>query len=989
MQHAFPARGRAVALRLATAAVAFLWAGSCPAARADDAPPADDERQEAIDRHTEKGWKAFRSGNHEEVLQRMERLAALDPKDPLPKYLTARVHARTGKYEEALKGATDALAAHPEDRALEALRFDMLQRLGRSDEAATAASAALAANPEDLVARTVRGLLLEDRGRRKEAMAEYEAVIASYNKKDPPSEELPWVAQAAIRAHHLSTNPKEDLLPGALGLLKRRLEADPDDVDAQLVYANVFQEDHGASSQWTAGGKYRAILNQNSEIAEARVGQARIFLIRYDEAQAIRDCQRALATNPSLVPAMNILAAIHVGDGDYKKADEMWLRAYAVNPVDKEARAIRAARLFVSGEKAGYEAMEKELLAHDPTYGRLYTTVADLVGERQRRFDVAAELSEKAIAIDPNDDQAYVVQGVNLMNLGREDEARKSFEQSIDAAKGYKDLLRDNFLEVLEHLKTFVTTKSEHFVVKQHVSESAVMEPYLLPLLERAWKDLSAKYAFMPEGPVLVESFHRHDDFSVRSVGAQNIPALGVCFGKVITLDGPYSRGLGEFSWARTAWHEFAHVVTLQMSKGQVPRWLTEGLSVHEEKAHKPQWGREMEDELHDRWKNGRLLKMADINGAFRGPDVMFAYYQGGLIADFIQKEWGFEAVQKMLKRHADDVPTEKTFEEVLKVPLAEFDAKFTAYVGGLVAGYKRMPRWDEESKAAFEARTKKDARDAEAWVRLGWAHVQRGRPIEAGAALEKARAVSPDLPEAILLEGELAMRAQRLDLAEKHYRRFLDAGGDDLSCRMAMARIAMSVRHDSEEAVKQMNAAKACFPRYVGRGNPYLELAKLYEGESKPAKAVAELEAFAEIAQEDYGVRRKLAAWYKDRHDDAALLRVSEEMVEINPFGAKKGDPPDLDLHRDYAEALLRAGRKEEGVREWRVQTLLIDTLPEEARAKAGGVEARLALGNLYLELEKPDDALEQAQAALRLAPDSLPAKALKDRARAAGGGR
>ena len=380
---------------------------------------------------------------------------------------------------------------------------------------------------------------------------------------------------------------------------------------------------------------------------------------------------------------------------------------------------------------------------------------------------------------------------------------------------------------------------------------------------------------------------------------------------------------------------------------------------------------------------------MADINGAFRGPDVMFAYYQGGLIADFIQKEWGFEAVQKMLKRHADDVPTEKTFEEVLKVPLAEFDAKFTAYVGGLVAGYKRMPRWDEESKAAFEARTKKDARDAEAWVRLGWAHVQRGRPIEAGAALEKARAVSPDLPEAILLEGELAMRAQRLDLAEKHYRRFLDAGGDDLSCRMAMARIAMSVRHDSEEAVKQMNAAKACFPRYVGRGNPYLELAKLYEGESKPAKAVAELEAFAEIAQEDYGVRRKLAAWYKDRHDDAALLRVSEEMVEINPFGAKKGDPPDLDLHRDYAEALLRAGRKEEGVREWRVQTLLIDTLPEEARAKAGGVEARLALGNLYLELEKPADALEQAQAALRLAPDSLPAKALKDRARAAGGGR
>ena len=274
-------------------------------------------------------------------------------------------------------------------------------------------------------------------------------------------------------------------------------------------------------------------------------------------------------------------------------------------------------------------------------------------------------------------------------------------------------------------------------------------------------------------------------------------------------------------------------------------------------------------------------------------------------------------------------------------------------------------------------------------WVRLGWARAQRGLPIEAGAALEKAKAVKPDLPEAILLEADLAMKAERLDLAEKHYRRFLDGGNDDFACRMAMARIAMSVKHDSKAAVEHLNSAKACFPRYVGTGNAYLALAKLYEGEAKPKEAIAEYEAYADIQQEDYGVRRKLAAWYKDKKDDVSLMRVCEEMIEISPFGAKRGDVPDLDLHDDYAEALLRAGRKEEALRERRVQTLLIDGLPEDKRVEAGGVEAHLALGNLYLEMDRSDEALEAAYAALKLAPDSLPAKALRDRAKEAGADR
>jgi tetratricopeptide (TPR) repeat protein len=979
-------------------ALAFLFAAGGPAPRpaaADDVPaaPADEERQEQIERHTTRGWAAFRKGNHDEALLRMERLEKLDPKSPVPRLIRARILARTGKYADALSAIAtgapgDAAGTSPPlDPSLRALRFELLRRLGRHDEAATAAAAAIAANPDDVVARTMRGLLLEDRGRRTEALAEYDAVVAAYNAKDPRPEELSWVAQAAIRATWLSTNPADDMLLGAQKVLKRRIEADETDVDALLVYADLLQSQRGQDSQKNAGKYYKQVLDANPEIAEARVGLAKVALVFGGDDQATTLCRRALATNPNLVPALNVLAKIHVGDGDYEKADEMWKRASAVDPTDKEARAVRAARLFITGDRAGFDAMAREVLAFDPTYGALWWITADLVGTRQRRFDVAADLSAKAIEIDPRDPEAYVQRGVDLMNLGREAEAKASFTKAIEVAKGYSHVLRDNFLRVLAVVEKFQEAKSKNFVLRQNVLEAAVMEPYLLPLLEDSWTALSKKYGFEVDGPVLVESFHRHDDFSARTLGVTNIPALGVCFGKVILLDGPYARGLGEFSWARTAWHEFAHVVTLQMSKGQVPRWLTEGLSVHEERARKPEWGRDMDRELFDRWKNGRLLKMSEINHAFRGPDVMFAYFQGGLIVDHVTATAGFEAIQRMLRRFADDVPTEKVFEEVLKTPLADFDARFATYVESLVGGYRMVPRWDDESKKEFQARVEKDEKDAVAWARLAWAHHQRGNTIDGGAALEKAIALTPDAPEVVLLQADRAAKAGLEDAARKLYRRFLDAGHDDLGARLWLAKVAVKGEKGYEEAVGHYEAAKRCFPRFVGRGNPYLELAKLHRGAGKTEEAVRELEAYARLSSEDYRVRAELAAWYEKKKDDGAVLRLSQEMVEINPFGANRSDPPDLDLHRRYAKALRRAGRNEEAAREWKVQLLLLRLVPEAEREEAGALEAHLELGTLLLELGRSEDAYEQASAALGVDPDSAAAKELRKKALEAGG--
>ncbi len=980
---------------------ALLWLAALPPALADETPltEEEEERLEAIERHTEKGLKAFRTGNHEEVLARMKRLKRYDPDNALAPYLIGRVQERTGAYEDALKSVTEATGKHPDDRRLEALRFSLLLTTGEHQVAGTAARAALETNPSNMVARCVLAQTLEERGRRKEALAEYDKVVAQYNKMIRGGEEvesddtaLPYVAHAAIRATWLSPNASDDMLNPAVRLLGKYLKQDPDDFDVKYQLAEVYRSDRGPKGQSRARKHYTEILKANSEFADARVGIARTDLVFYQQSKALEGLKRALVTNPNHVPALALTAAINTSNGDYVAARKALDQALKINPTHKEARAVKAALLYIRGDTAGFAALERELLAYDPSYGELYRICAELVGERKRRYDLAKQLAEKAIAVDANDRDAYTVLGESLMNLGETDEALEVFRKGRVASKKYKDVRRDNWIEVLtEALPSFKTLKSENFIVRMPISEARVMEPYLLPLLEEAYDTLSKKYGFTPVSPTYADSFDRQDDFSVRSVGTAGLPALGVCFGRVITLLGPTAVPVGQFSWSRTAWHEFAHVMTLQLSKGQVPRWLTEGLSVYEEKSRRERWGREMEKQLYDRWHNGRLLKMSEINSAFRGPDILFAYFQGGLISEHLQQERGFEVIPQMLRKFAEDKSTKDVFKEVLNLDLDKYDEMFHAYVGSIVGGYKMVPIWDKESMEAFEVRVKRNPNDIEAHVRLAWGHFQRNNEIDAGGALEKAVKLDEDHPEVRLLLGAIAQKNRRADLAERHYSKVIDDGHDDLRARLFLAERALTQGGDSEVAIKHLEAAKTCFPRYVAKDNPYLQLARLYRGGGDLKKAMEELEAYAKIAAEDYGVRKELKAWYKRNKDTEAIVRVCEEMVDVTPFGAnvKRGEMPDMELHRDYAEALLELGRLEEALRERTVQVELGRLLKEEQQIEAGVIDDRLKLGNMLLDLDRAEDALEQAFAILRLDPTHAGGLMLKQRAMEADAGR
>src|SRR5438552_215201 len=247
-----------------------------------------------------------------------------------------------------------------------------------------------------------------------------------------------------------------------------------------------------------------------------------------------------------------------------------------------------------------------------------------------------------------------------------------------------------NTLKLMDSFEHFVRFDTTHFKVKLHEKEVAVLRPYVSELLEKAYNTLTVKYDFKPEGPITFEMYPDHADFEVRTLGLPGIGGiLGVCFGKLFVMDSPTARKPDSFNWGSTLWHEFMHVISLQITDHKVPRWFSEGLSVYEERKAFPGWGDDMKLDYLAAIKAKKLLPVAELNDGFIRPkyenQVLVSYYQASIICDYIDEKFGFAAIKKMLLLYKDGKSTAEVFKEGIGLTPEQFDAVFLEWVNNKV----------------------------------------------------------------------------------------------------------------------------------------------------------------------------------------------------------------------------------------------------------------------------------------------------------------
>jgi hypothetical protein len=284
---------------------------------------------------------------------------------------------------------------------------------------------------------------------------------------------------------------------------------------------------------------------------------------------------------------------------------------------------------------------------------------------------------------DPKSARALSYLGINALRTGEIARGRAALDQSFKLDP--YDPWSKNTLDLLDTFKDYLEVRTPRFIVMVERKDADLLAPYVELLAEQAYDSLAARYGFRPEPPIRIEIYRSHEDFSVRTVGLAGLGALGVSFGRVVAMDSPAARRVGEFNWGSTLWHELGHVFTLGATAGRVPRWLSEGLSVYEERRARPSWGEDPSPLFFATYAAGQLPKVSRLNDGFMRPafpaQVPLSYYLASMVGEMIETQRGIGAIRDMLDGYRRGLTTEQVFRDVLKVEPAAFDDAFDKWL--------------------------------------------------------------------------------------------------------------------------------------------------------------------------------------------------------------------------------------------------------------------------------------------------------------------
>ena len=565
-----------------------------------------------------------------------------------------------------------------------------------------------------VAARYEKAAVLEDTGKHSEAIAIHQKMIDNY---------MNGIIRAASDTYYVAMSMwAMEQFHDASNTFKVATQGNPKNAEAFMSWGDLLLEKY---NEQEAIASYSDALEIDPKMPEARLGIAKALRLG-DPEKSQAAFTEVIKVNPGYPEAALFLADQMIGSEQYDKAQTTLQLALDVNPQSPPALSLLASIGYLRGDQNEFNRLVQKVLATNPGYSDLYYTLADNAVS-VRLYKEAVAFAREAIRIKPNDYKAMSLLGMNLMRIGEAAEGRAMLDRAYEGDQF--NTWTYNTLTLLDSFKNFDFFESPRFKIMLHKKESAQLRPYVTDLLEKAYTELSAKYGFTPETPITFEMYPDHEDFAVRTLGLPGLGALGVCFGKMLVMDSPSARPPDKFNWGGTLWHEFAHVITLQMTDHKIPRWFSEGLSVFEERRGFPGWGDDLKPEFLMAFKEKKFLPIAELNDGFMRPkfsaQVIISYYQASMVAEFIDEKNGFAAIKKMLAGYKAGKSTEQVFQEALSLSTAQFDAQFNKWL-------------DDRTKGI-------DLKTFETTVSEGQKAMQAGETDKAIEALNKAVAMFPE----------------------------------------------------------------------------------------------------------------------------------------------------------------------------------------------------------------------------------------------------
>lgn len=775
-------------------------------------------------------------------------------------------------FRRASGGAVDA----------EVLTGDALRARGLASPAREAYQRALGGK-DSLTARLQLATFALEAGQRDEAMRAFDTFIDAYNahRTRLTADELRAVA---VACRFLGRDDPQ-LFKDALRAYDEAIARDSANLDTRTELGFLFLEKFNGTD---ARAMFEGVLASNPRHPRALLGMSRVlsFEGRGDASSLVR---QSLEINPSDPEARAISALLLIDVERYDEAAAEAIRGLAADTGAPSPLIALAAARFLSGDSANFARAMARAHARLPGAADAEVTLADVLA-RNRLYRQAVAFAEQGTRRDPKAARALALLGVNQLRIGRMTEGRANLDRAF-ALDPY-DVWAKNTLDLLDTFDGYVEVRTPRFIFVIEKKDAPLLSLYVAPLAEEAFDSLASRYDYRPVEPVRIEFFRSHADFSVRTVGLAGLGALGVCFGPVIAMDSPAARRVGEFNWGSTLWHELGHTFTLGASDHRIPRWFSEGLSVHEERRSRPSWGSDVTPEFLAAYQSGSLAPPSRLNDGFMRPrfpqEVILSYYQASLVAEWIEGEKGIAGIRAMLAAYRRGANTPQAMREVMGLDLATLDARFDAYVRGKFARELGAVAPERGGERAGEIRWGGAFADA---MRAATSHAERQQWDGAVRELERANGLLPSY------------------------------AGEDSPYR-TLARIHV-VRGDSAAALRELRAMS---DRSEVAYEANLELAAMAAARGDTATSLVALERVLYISPFDAAVHERLAHAAGKAGHHALAVRERQAVLALDPSDRVEAM---YQLARAYADAGQVAAARREVLR-------TLDLAPNFEKAQA-----------------------------------------------------
>lgn len=630
-----------------------------------------------------------------------------------------------GQYEECIDQASIAIASGDLSERWFILRINCQLTTGQYKEALDSLQEGLVANPNSIGLRLIghRVFRLNNEAQlAKEALVEIEDLI-DYRQ---------WRYRDAVNM----------VAQGRFKLLKR---VDAKEVMEQWLTPASTKSPYYAEPFLAIGQlglakhDYQLAADNFQKAAELQPSNPACF-IGLAEAWRPSDLEKsseaigtAMRLNDRYLPGLYYLVDDRIDSETYDEAQEYIDRILKINPQDVKGWTYQAIVAHLQNDVDLEASARKKAFA--PWDGN--PDVDYLMGKKlsqKYRFAEGARMQRRALTYDPDHLLAKIQLANDLLRLGNAEEGWRLADE-VYQRDGY-NVVAYNLVTLGNKVSKYTALERDGFIVRMEPHEAKVYGQMVLDLLSEAKKELTTKYDVEVAEPIFVEIFPRQQDFAIRTFGLPGGSGyLGVCFGRVITMNSPKSQVRLGSNWKSVLWHEYCHVVTLQKTANKMPRWLSEGISVYEEVLKNPAWGQIMTPEYRERFLEDDFKPVSELSSAFlkasSGADVQFAYYESSLAVKFLIEKYGIDT----LKRILNDLRVGMSINQALGRYAGDVqlvDKEFAEYAKQQAQALAPQANWDKPGEDMAAA-------DLSAWQAWNQAHPDNiyGLRAELGALLE------------------------------------------------------------------------------------------------------------------------------------------------------------------------------------------------------------------------------------------------------------